>query len=137
MDSAEFAGHRRLDPARPLTRGLRARDWRPTLHGTSLDPSAAADVPLWSAADDPRRAITLDHLLSMRDGLAFFEEYEDPEQSDVIQMLFGRGQSDMATFAADRPLAAPPGSRFNYSTGTSMVVGDRGPPPSGATRRAC
>jgi CubicO group peptidase (beta-lactamase class C family) len=87
-----------------------------------LDPDAAAEVPLWSAADDPRRAITLDHLLSMRDGLAFFEEYEDPEQSDVIQMLFGRGQSDMAAFAADRPLAATPGSRFNYSTGTSMVV---------------
>ena len=87
-----------------------------------LDPTAAAEVPLWSAADDPRRAITLDHLLSMRDGLAFFEEYEDPEQSDVIQMLFGHGQSDMAAFAADRPLATTPGSRFNYSTGTSMVV---------------
>ena len=87
-----------------------------------LDPAAPADVPLWSAADDPRRAITLDHLLAMRDGLAFFEEYEDPEQSDVIQMLFGRGQSDMAAFAADRGLAAAPGSRFNYSTGTSMVV---------------
>ena len=87
-----------------------------------LDPGAPAEVPLWSAADDPRRSITLDHLLSMRDGLAFVEEYEDPEQSDVIQMLFGRGQSDMATFAADRPLAAPPGTRFNYSTGTSMVV---------------
>jgi CubicO group peptidase (beta-lactamase class C family) len=28
----------------------------------------------------------------------------------------------MATFAADRPLAAAPGRRFNYSTGTSMVV---------------
>ena len=58
----------------------------------------------------------------MRDGLAFAEEYEDPEESDVIQMLFGRGQADMAAFAADRPLAAAPGSRFNYSTGTSMVV---------------
>ena len=87
-----------------------------------LDPAAPADVPLWSGADDPRRQITLQDLLAMRDGLAFFEEYEDPEQSDVIQMLFGRGQADMAAFAADRPLATAPGSRFNYSTGTSMVV---------------
>jgi CubicO group peptidase (beta-lactamase class C family) len=28
----------------------------------------------------------------------------------------------MAHFAADRPLAAPPGSRFNYSSGTSNIV---------------
>lgn len=87
-----------------------------------LDPDTPVDVPLWCASDDPRRAITLEDLLAMRDGLAFFEEYEDPERSDVIQMLFGRGQADMAAFAADRPLAAGPGSRFNYSTGTSMVV---------------
>ena len=58
----------------------------------------------------------------MRDGLNFLEEYEDPEQSDVLQMLFGKGQQDMATFAADRPLAVPPGTRFNYSSGTSNIV---------------
>ena len=28
----------------------------------------------------------------------------------------------MAAFAADRPLAASPGTRYNYSTGTSMVI---------------
>ena len=74
-----------------------------------LDPASPADVPLWSTPDDPRGAITLGDLLAMRDGLAFFEEYEDPETSDVIQMLFGRGQADMAAFAADRPLASAPG----------------------------
>jgi CubicO group peptidase (beta-lactamase class C family) len=37
-------------------------------------------------------------------------------------MLFGAGQSDMAHFAADRPLLAPPGTRFNYSSGTSNIV---------------
>ena len=58
----------------------------------------------------------------MRDGLDFVEEYEDAESSDVLQMLFGRGQQDMAAFAADRPLAAPPGSRFNYSSGTSLIL---------------
>ncbi len=37
-------------------------------------------------------------------------------------MLFGDAQSDMAHFAADRPLAEPPGARFNYSSGTSNIV---------------
>ncbi len=81
-----------------------------------------APVPLWQSPGDPRGAITLQQLLDMRDGLDFVEEYEDSESSDVLQMLFGRGQQDMAAFAADRPLAAPPGTRFNYSSGTSNVI---------------
>jgi CubicO group peptidase (beta-lactamase class C family) len=87
-----------------------------------LDPAAPADVPAWQGTGDPRGSITLDDLLAMRDGLEFHEEYEDAGTSDVIQMLYGDGQADMSRFAADRPLAAPPGTRFNYSTGTSMVV---------------
>ncbi len=83
---------------------------------------APAPVPEWRAPGDPRGEITLQHLLDMRDGLEFNESYEDPEISDVLQMLFGRGQADMAAFAADRPLAAPPGTRFNYSSGTSNVI---------------
>jgi CubicO group peptidase (beta-lactamase class C family) len=81
-----------------------------------------APVPLWQEPGDPRGAITLQQLLEMRDGLDFVEEYEDPEHSDVLQMLFGSGQPDMAAYAADRPLAAPPGTRFNYSSGTSNIV---------------
>ena len=81
-----------------------------------------APVLEWRAPGDPRGAITLQHLLEMRDGLDFTEGYEHPEASDVLQMLFGRGRADMAAFAADRPLAAPPGTRFNYSSGTSTVI---------------
>ncbi len=81
-----------------------------------------APVPRWQAPDDPRKEITLQHLLDMRDGLDFVEEYEDAGSSDVLQMLFGRGKEDMAAFAADRPLAAPPGTRFNYSSGTSNIL---------------
>jgi CubicO group peptidase (beta-lactamase class C family) len=87
-----------------------------------LDLDAPADVPEWSSADDPRHAIALRHLLAMRDGLDFVEDYVDERVSDVIEMLFGAGQSDMAHFAADRPLAAPPGERFNYSSGTSNII---------------
>jgi CubicO group peptidase (beta-lactamase class C family) len=81
-----------------------------------------ADVPEWSAPDDPRHAITLNQLLAMRDGLDFVEDYVDDRVSDVIQMLFGLGQGDMAHFAADRPLTAPPGQHFNYSSGTSNII---------------
>jgi CubicO group peptidase (beta-lactamase class C family) len=81
-----------------------------------------APVPEWRVPGDPRGAITLQHLLDMRDGLDFNETYEDPETSDVLQMLFGSGRPDMAAFAADRPLAAAPGTRFNYSSGTSNVI---------------
>jgi CubicO group peptidase (beta-lactamase class C family) len=87
-----------------------------------LVPGDLAPVPEWQETGDPRGAITLQHLLEMRDGLDFVEEYEDAGTSDVLQMLFGRGQADMAAFAADRPLAAPPGTRFNYSSGTTTIV---------------
>ena len=87
-----------------------------------LDIDAPAAVPEWSDGADPRHAITLRQLLAMRDGLDFAEDYVDDKVSDVMQMLFGDGQADMAHFAADRPLAAPPGTRFNYSSGTSNIV---------------
>jgi CubicO group peptidase (beta-lactamase class C family) len=87
-----------------------------------LDLDAPADVPEWADPGDPRHAITLRQLLAMRDGLDFVEDYVDDRVSDVIRMLFGEGQPDMAHFAADRPLAAPPGTRFNYSSGTSNIV---------------
>ena len=87
-----------------------------------LDTAARAAVPQWSGAGDPRGAITLEQLLAMRDGLAFVEDYVDDQISDVIEMLFGRGQADVAAFAADRPLAAEPGERFNYSSGTTNIV---------------
>jgi len=86
----------------------------------ALDQPAA--VPGWQSPGDPRRSITLDDLLSMRDGLDFAEDYTDVDASDVIEMLFGAGKHDVAGFAADRPLAAPPGTRFNYSSGTSNIV---------------
>jgi CubicO group peptidase (beta-lactamase class C family) len=81
-----------------------------------------APVPEWTDPADPRHAIALDDLLTMRDGLDFAEDYEDIEGSDVIRMLFGDARSDMAHFAADHLLAHEPGSVFNYSSGTSLIV---------------
>jgi CubicO group peptidase (beta-lactamase class C family) len=85
-----------------------------------LDVDAPANVPAWR--DDERSAITLDHLLCMRDGLDFSEDYVDAGVSDVIEMLFGAGKDDVLTYAESRPLRATPGERFNYSSGTSNIV---------------
>jgi CubicO group peptidase (beta-lactamase class C family) len=99
--------------------GFAVDDGKLALHGP-------APVPEW--ADDERSAITVDQLLRMCSGLAFREDYVDGESSDVITMLFGEGQEDMAAFAAAFPLEHEPGAVFNYSSGTTnilaRVVGD-------------
>lgn len=87
-----------------------------------LDIHAPADVPEWQADGDPRRAITLDQLLRMSSGLDFVEVYVPGGRSDVIEMLFGSGQDDVAHFAASAPLAHPPGTWFSYSSGTTNIV---------------
>jgi CubicO group peptidase (beta-lactamase class C family) len=81
-----------------------------------------APVPAWADPADPRHGITLEHMLAMRDGLDWAEVYELDGRSDVVDMLFGDGQADMAAFAADRPLAHPPDTVFNYSSGTSNII---------------
>ncbi len=96
-----------------------------------LDPHAPAPVPEWQEPTDPRHQITLDHLLRMADGLNFNESYEIPEPgtnagdaewSHAIDMLFGAGVDDHGSYTATRPPAHPPGTVFNYSSGTSNVV---------------
>lgn len=69
-------------------------------------------------ADDARRNITVRELLAMSSGLAFNEDYGDV--SDVTRMLYL--EPDMAEFAASKPLVADPGTRFNYSTGTPVIL---------------
>lgn len=87
-----------------------------------LDVNAPPGEPQWAEPGDPRGQITLDQLLEMRDGLDFLEDYVDGERSDVINMLFGEGAADVAAFAANRGLIAEPGTRFNYSSGTTNII---------------
>ncbi len=58
-------------------------------------------------ADPAKGAITIRHLLTMTSGLDFDEESEFLEWSR---------SADPARSVLDRPLAAPPGTRFNYSS---------------------
>ena len=53
----------------------------------------------------------------MTSGLAFTDRVVPGDEST---MLFGR--SDMAAYAAERPVVAPPGAVWNYSTGSTLIL---------------
>lgn len=82
----------------------------------------AVDHPAWRHPGDPRGTITVGHLLAMRPGLAWREDYVDRGSSDVMTMLWGDGRGDTAAFTASFPLAARPGTRYLYSSGTSNLL---------------
>ncbi|MCB0997498.1 MAG: serine hydrolase [Acidimicrobiales bacterium] len=114
-----------VDADTPLISWSMAKSMLHAVVGTAfrdglIDPDAPAAVPEW--ANDERRSITVRQLLRMRSGLAWVEDYVDDTVSDVIDMLFGSGAEDMGAHAASRPLVGPPGSVWNYSSGTSNIV---------------
>ncbi|TRZ72339.1 MAG: class C beta-lactamase-related serine hydrolase [Actinobacteria bacterium] len=85
-----------------------------------LDVQAPTGIALWQ--NDDRKHITLQHLLEMRSGLAWIEDYVEGNESNVIEMLFGSGKDDHAAYAIDQPLASTPGSVWYYSSGTTNIV---------------
>jgi CubicO group peptidase (beta-lactamase class C family) len=100
------------------------------VHDGRIEVDAPAAVPEWVGTD--KAAITLLHLLEMRSGLRFLEEYvvhddvaENAAGSQVshcIEMLFGDADPSFAHYAATLPLDHPPGEHFNYSSGTSNII---------------
>ena len=106
-----------------------------------VDIEAPAAVPEWIGTD--REAITWLQLLEMRSGLRFREDYVDDQTSHCIEMLMGGTDPSFGHYAASLPLDHPPGTEFNYSSGTtnivSRLVGDilsGGPGGHPADRRA-
>ena len=88
----------------------------------SLD--APAPVALWQRPGDPRAAISLRHLLQMRSGLRHTEAGDPPYESSEVRMLFLDGRGDMARWAKEQPLEAQPGTVFEYSSNTTVVLAD-------------
>lgn len=86
----------------------------------SLRLDGPAPVPSWRGT--AREAITVLDLLEMRPGLRFVEDYVDDEVSHCLDMLFGAGADDHAGYAAALPLDHPPGTVWNYSSGTTNIV---------------
>ncbi len=87
------------------------------MHGF-IDHEAPAPVREWKVGDS-RAAITWNDLLQMQSGLAFGEVYEDPA-SDVSQMLFRA--RDAGGVAARKKLTHPPGTFWDYSSGTTNLI---------------
>ncbi|RKE84290.1 serine hydrolase [Rhizobium sp. AG855] len=69
-------------------------------------------------AGDDRAHIRLSDLLAMQSGLDFNEDYGDV--ADVTRMLYL--QPDMAAYMRSLPATAEHGTRFNYSSGESVLI---------------
>lgn len=73
-------------------------------------------LPRWGNSDYAR--IRLSDLMGMESGLAFNEDYG--AVADVTRMLYL--DPDMTALPASRPLAHRPGTVFNYSSGSSVLI---------------
>lgn len=85
---------------------------------------APAPIAEWHTPGDPRGAITLRHLLTMSSGLRHIEEGDPIERSDAYQVLFVGGTGDMAARAIAQPVETRRGSRFEYSSLTTIILAE-------------
>jgi CubicO group peptidase (beta-lactamase class C family) len=81
-----------------------------------FDVNAPLDLPEWQ--QDARQNINAHHLLTMTSGLQWSETYDKPT-SDANQLFI---EEDMGRFAAAKPLVNTPGTNFNYSSGSTMIL---------------
>src|SRR5258705_1166295 len=81
-------------------------------------------IAAWQSPGDPRRAITLDHLLRHTAGLALGSSLQASLASalePVNRMKFM--DSDMAAYAESVPLETTPGAAWNYNDGNTVILG--------------
>ncbi|WP_159008103.1 serine hydrolase [Bradyrhizobium sp. S69] len=82
-----------------------------------------APVAAWQSPGDPRRAVTVDHLLRHTAGLAIGSSLAaslGAALEPVNRMKFM--ESDMARYAESLELATPPGSAWNYNDGNYVIL---------------
>jgi CubicO group peptidase (beta-lactamase class C family) len=88
-----------------------------------LSMDAPAPIAAWSNPQDPRHAITPDNLLRMNSGIAFGQSLTSDWTSAFdpsAQMEFD--VPDMAAMAEKASLADPPGARWNYTNGNTLLL---------------
>jgi CubicO group peptidase (beta-lactamase class C family) len=81
-----------------------------------INVNAPAPIATW--AKDDRKKITINDLLRMNSGLEWEEKYN--RICDATKMLFQA--EDMGQVQLEKPLLFPPGSHWNYSSGTSNLL---------------
>lgn len=84
-----------------------------------LDIHQPAPVPQWQDEVEKSK-ITIDHLLRMSSGLKFDEI--DRSLSSTVHMLYN--SYSVAAYAAEKPMEAEPGGKWQYSSGTSNILAE-------------
>ena len=79
------------------------------------------DVDKTANVDEKKQTMTLRHLLTMSEGLRWNENvpYIDPTNTFTVMAR----SLDWVQFTLDQPMAAAPGTRFNYNSGASLILG--------------
>ncbi|MCK1536279.1 MULTISPECIES: serine hydrolase [unclassified Bradyrhizobium] len=88
--------------------GMAIRDGKLSLDRKNL-------FPQWTG--DARADISVADLMAMTSGLKWSEDGDSPDPDGLENLAH-----DAAAFARDRPLVAPPGTQFNYSGGSSVLL---------------
>jgi CubicO group peptidase (beta-lactamase class C family) len=86
-----------------------------------LDVDAAGAIAEWHGSNDPRAAISVDHLLRMTSGLAIREDQTGVDPNSRMLFL----EADGAAYSARRPLQAEPGTHWEYMSGNTVLVSRR------------
>lgn len=85
-----------------------------------------APVPAWQSDDDPRRAITVRHLMNMSGGLHFIAP-RDPDYSldkgYPDHMFIYTGAVDAFEHSISKPLQFPPGTEGRYRNSDPLTIG--------------
>jgi CubicO group peptidase (beta-lactamase class C family) len=92
-------------------------------HIGSIDDPIVDYLPQFegSAYDD----VTVRHLLQMSSGVAWNETYTDPgsDRRQMLEAQIAQEPGAILDLMAALPRAAPPGTRWNYSTGETHIAG--------------
>lgn len=112
-----------IDADTVLTGWSMTKSWTNALVGLAVerglvDIHAPLNLPEWPEGD-PRRQLTLDHLLRMSSGLSFEESYANLT-GDAVQMLFVA--HDAGEHALRQHLIHDPDTRWSYSSGTTNLI---------------
>jgi len=91
--------------------GVLARDGK-------LDIEERAPVPEWHGPDDPRAEITVEQMLHMATGMPWEDDFTRAG-TDMYELV---RRDDAAAYAAAQEPTWRPGERFEYNTGTSVLL---------------